>query len=51
MPEHARKIGDTAMGIRRSHFVIDEEGRLADVQLNVSPEKSVERALKILDAD
>jgi len=28
--------------------VIDEEGRLADVQINVSPEESVERAVGAL---
>jgi thioredoxin-dependent peroxiredoxin len=32
-------------GITRSHFVIDEKGRFADVQVNVSPEESVNRAL------
>jgi thioredoxin-dependent peroxiredoxin len=29
----------------RSHFVIDENGKLADVQVQVTPEESVERAL------
>lgn len=29
----------------RSHFVIDEQGNLADVQFQVSPEDSVERAV------
>lgn len=38
-------FGRTYEGIIRSHVVIDEEGRLADVQINVSPEQSVERAL------
>ena len=33
-------------GIIRRHFVIDEEGKLADVQIKVSPAKSVEEALK-----
>jgi peroxiredoxin Q/BCP len=32
----------------RSHFVIDEEGKLADVQVQVSPEESVERAVAAL---
>ncbi|HSM55757.1 MAG TPA: thioredoxin-dependent thiol peroxidase [Candidatus Sulfomarinibacteraceae bacterium] len=41
-------FGRTYMGIIRSHFVIDEEGKLQDVQYNVSPEKSVERALEAL---
>lgn len=32
-------------GVIRSHFVIDEEGKLADIQLKVSPQDSVERAI------
>ena len=40
--------GKTYMGIIRSHFVIDEEGKLADVQIQVSPTDSVERALAAL---
>jgi peroxiredoxin Q/BCP len=30
----------------RSHFVIDEQGNLADVQVQVTPEESVERAVQ-----
>jgi thioredoxin-dependent peroxiredoxin len=37
--------GNTYFGIIRSHFVIDENGRLADVQVKVSPADSVARAL------
>jgi thioredoxin-dependent peroxiredoxin len=40
--------GKTYMGIIRSHFVIDEEGNLADVQVQVSPTDSVERAMAAL---
>ena len=40
--------GKTYMGIIRSHFVIDEAGKLADVQVQVSPTDSVERALAAL---
>jgi len=40
--------GRKYMGVIRSHFVIDEEGRFADVQVKVSPKNSVERALKAL---
>jgi peroxiredoxin Q/BCP len=29
----------------RSHFVIDEQGKLADVQVQVTPEESVSRAV------
>ena len=36
--------GRKYMGIVRSHFVIGEKGRLADVQIKVSPEDSVARA-------
>ncbi len=38
--------GNTYQGIIRSHFVIDENGRLEDVQYKVSPAKSVEEALR-----
>jgi thioredoxin-dependent peroxiredoxin len=34
------------MGIIRSHFVIDEQGRIAGAQVKVSPAEIVERALK-----
>jgi peroxiredoxin Q/BCP len=40
--------GKTYMGIVRSHFVIDEQGRIADAQVQVSPTESVERALAAL---
>lgn len=40
--------GKTYMGIVRSHFVIDEEGKIADVQYNVSPDDSVQNALVAL---
>ena len=42
--------GRKYMGITRSHFVIDEQGRLADVQVKVSPTDSVAKALKVLEA-
>jgi thioredoxin-dependent peroxiredoxin len=37
--------GVKSMGVLRSHFVIDENGKVADVQYNVSPEDSVEKGL------
>jgi peroxiredoxin Q/BCP len=43
-----KHFGREYMGIIRSHFVVDEEGKLADVQIDVSPEQSVERALNAL---
>ena len=42
--------GNKFWGIVRSHFVIDEQGRLADVQVKVSPTDSVKRALASLAA-
>ncbi|MEA2641516.1 MAG: thioredoxin-dependent peroxiredoxin [Chloroflexota bacterium] len=40
--------GVKSMGMARSHFVIDEQGKLADVQYNVAPEDSSVKALEIL---
>ena len=40
--------GKTYMGITRSHFVVDETGKLVDVQYKVSPQESVDGALKVL---
>jgi len=37
--------GRQYFGIIRSHFLIDEAGRIADVQYKVSPNDSVENAL------
>ncbi len=37
--------GKTYMGIIRSHFVINEQGKIVDVQYAVKPEASVESAL------
>ena len=42
--------GKKYMGITRSHFVINEEGRLVDVQIKVSPADSVAKALAVLEA-
>ncbi len=43
-----KMYGNSYMGIIRSHFLIDETGKLADVQIKISPKKSIERALKSL---
>jgi thioredoxin-dependent peroxiredoxin len=40
--------GRTYWGIIRSHFIVDENGRLADVQVGVSPADSVARALNAI---
>ena len=37
--------GKKYMGVTRSHVVVDPDGRLVDVQIKVSPEESVSRAL------
>lgn len=42
--------GHKFMGIIRSHFVVDENGRLADVQIKISPKDSVKKALETLRA-
>ena len=38
--------GKTYMGIVRSHFVIDEKGRILDARIKVSPEESVRLAVE-----
>jgi peroxiredoxin Q/BCP len=43
-----KMYGRSYEGIIRSHFVIDAQGKLEDVQFKVSPTDSVERALKQL---
>lgn len=40
--------GKKYFGVIRSHWVIDENGIVTDVQLKVSPTDSVERAVKLL---
>ena len=40
--------GKTYFGIIRSHFVVDEHGKIADVRYHVSPEESVQGALAAL---
>jgi thioredoxin-dependent peroxiredoxin len=40
--------GKKYYGVVRSHFLVDEEGRLADIQMKVGPTESVERALASL---
>ena len=44
------KLGLKYMGIIRSHFVIDEQGKIADAQVNIKPNDSVEQALKMIGA-
>lgn len=40
--------GKKFMGIIRSHLVIDEHGKIADIQIKVSPQDSVSRAVASL---
>ena len=43
-----KMYGKTHMGIIRSHFIIDEGGRIADAQIKVTAKKSGEKALAAL---
>jgi len=40
--------GKKYFGVIRSHFLVDEEGQIADVQYNISPTDSVANALAAL---
>ncbi|MCC6607798.1 MAG: thioredoxin-dependent thiol peroxidase [Anaerolineae bacterium] len=46
-----KMYGKAYMGIIRSHFVIDEDGRFADTQIKVSPQDSVDQAVKFLGSN
>ncbi|HEX9700469.1 MAG TPA: thioredoxin-dependent thiol peroxidase [Acidobacteriota bacterium] len=41
-----KNYGRTYMGIKRSHFVIDEEGKIVDAKLNVKAADSPAKALE-----
>lgn len=41
--------GNKYMGVIRSHWIIDAEGRVEDEQIKISPKKSIAKALKALD--
>jgi peroxiredoxin Q/BCP len=43
-----KMYGRTYMGIIRSHFVIDQDGKVVDMRVNVRPADSVELAIKAL---
>jgi len=43
-----KMFGKTYEGIIRSHFAIDEEGRLTEFKLKVKPEKTAGLALKLI---
>lgn len=40
--------GGSHMGIIRSHFVIDDQGKILDIQIGVAPDDSPSFALKVL---
>lgn len=40
--------GKSYMGIIRSHFVLDEKGRILDARVKVSPEESVQLAVEAI---
>ncbi len=46
--QEKENYGKKYMGIVRSHYVIDEQGRIADIQFKVKPEESVMQALAAL---
>ncbi|HEX9121831.1 MAG TPA: thioredoxin-dependent thiol peroxidase [Actinomycetota bacterium] len=46
--ERVRSTGERVMGIIRSSFLVDEEGRIQEAWYNVSPEDTVPHALKVL---
>jgi peroxiredoxin Q/BCP len=46
-----KMYGKTYEGIIRSHFVIDEEGRILDARIKVSPAESVRLAVDALSAE
>jgi thioredoxin-dependent peroxiredoxin len=46
--QERERDGQKFMGQVRSHFVIDEQGKVADVQYNVSPADSAEKAIASL---
>lgn len=43
-----KMYGRTFEGVIRSHVVIDERGKVADVQIKISPKDSVARALEFV---
>ncbi|MGC9335820.1 MAG: thioredoxin-dependent thiol peroxidase [Anaerolineae bacterium] len=44
-----KAFGRTYEGIIRSHFAIDEEGRIADLKVKVKPEKTADLALELIE--
>ena len=44
-----KMYGKTYEGIIRSHFAVDEEGKLAEVKFKVKPETTAELALRLIE--
>lgn len=44
-----KRGGETSMGMIRSHFAVDEEGRLVELQLQAQPLTTAELAVRLLD--
>ena len=44
-----KSFGKTYQGVKRSHFAVDEQGRVADFQVNVRPEKTADLALQLIE--
>ena len=46
--QERERDGQKFMGVARSHFVIDENGKVVDVQYNVAPENSPTLSIPLL---
>jgi peroxiredoxin Q/BCP len=44
-----KRSGKTSMGLIRSHFGVDEEGALIELELGVKPLTTADMALRLLD--
>ena len=44
-----RRGGKTSMGLIRSHFAVDEEGALVELELGVQPLTTADLALRLLE--
>jgi peroxiredoxin Q/BCP len=44
-----KAFGRTYEGVIRSHFAIDERGRIADFKVSVKPEKTADLALRLIE--
>ena len=43
------RAGKTSMGLIRSHFAVDEEGALVELELGVAPLTTADLALRLID--